>query len=63
MDNSIFLSYCFGNEDANYFGLGKIKYDQVSDFAKRKGIEMDYAEKWLCTNITDDSVIYRFIQQ
>ena len=46
--------YYFGNEEARYFGLGKIKEDQVADFAKRKGIEMEYAEKWLSPNIADD---------
>ena len=46
--------YYFGNKESRYFGLGKIKDDQVADFAKRKGIEMDYAEKWLSPNIADD---------
>ena len=46
--------YYFGNEEAKYFGLGKIKEDQVADFAKRKKIEMDYATKWLNPNIADD---------
>ena len=46
--------YYFGNEEARYFGLGKIKEDQVADFAKRKKIDMDYATKWLNPNIADD---------
>ncbi|PKA82401.1 methionine synthase (B12-dependent) [Ulvibacter sp. MAR_2010_11] len=45
--------YYFGNPEARYFGVGKIKEDQVADFAKRKGIDYDYAEKWLKTNIAD----------
>ena len=45
--------YYFANEEARYFGLGKIKKDQVEDFAKRKGIELSVAEKWLSPNIAD----------
>ena len=43
--------YYFGNEEAKYFGLGKIKKDQVEDFATRKNIELSLAEKWLNPNI------------
>ena len=46
--------YYFGNEEARYFGLGKIKEDQVEDFANRKGIALEYATKWLSPNIADD---------
>ncbi|MCB7482544.1 vitamin B12 dependent-methionine synthase activation domain-containing protein [Christiangramia sediminis] len=45
--------YYFANPEAKYFGLGKIKEDQVRDFAKRKGIDYRKAEKWLNPNITD----------
>jgi len=46
--------YYFGNEEARYFGLGKIKKDQVADFAKRKDIELSVAEKWLSPNIAEN---------
>jgi len=39
--------YYFGNQEAKYFGLGKITDDQVTDFAKRKGITKEVARKWL----------------
>ncbi|MGK0385693.1 MAG: 5-methyltetrahydrofolate--homocysteine methyltransferase, partial [Patiriisocius sp.] len=45
--------YYFGNPEARYFGLGKIKEDQVSDFAKRKGISEKKAMKWLAPNSAD----------
>ncbi|MEP3380325.1 MAG: methionine synthase, partial [Maribacter dokdonensis] len=45
--------YYFGNPEARYFGLGKIKLDQVKDFAERKGISFEEAEKWLAPNIVD----------
>ncbi|TLP78823.1 methionine synthase [Maribacter sp. ACAM166] len=45
--------YYFGNPEARYFGLGKIKEDQVKNFAERKGIAFEEAEKWLSPNIVD----------
>tara|TARA_R100000935_G_scaffold44696_2_gene67668 strand:+ start:100734 stop:103409 length:2676 start_codon:yes stop_codon:yes gene_type:complete len=45
--------YYFGNEQARYFGLGKIKEDQVADFAKRKNISIEKATKWLQPNIAE----------
>lgn len=45
--------YYFANPEARYFGLGKIKEDQVKDFAERKGIDYKKAEKWLNPNIAD----------
>ena len=46
--------YYFANPEARYFGLGKIKEDQVKDFAERKGIALEEATKWLAPNIVDD---------
>ena len=46
--------YYFANPEARYFGLGKIKEDQVADFAERKNMEYRKAEKWLNPNIADD---------
>jgi 5-methyltetrahydrofolate--homocysteine methyltransferase len=43
--------YYFANPEAKYFGLGKIKEDQVTDYAKRRDITE--AEKWLRSNIAD----------
>ncbi len=37
----------FANENAKYFGLGKIQNDQVLDLASRKGISQEEVEKWL----------------
>ncbi len=45
--------YYFANPEAKYFGLGKIKEDQVADFADRKGISLEKAAKWLSPNIAD----------
>ncbi|MEO0526633.1 MAG: methionine synthase [Bacteroidota bacterium] len=45
--------YYFAHPEARYFGLGKIKEDQVTDFAIRKGITEEKATKWLAPNIVD----------
>ncbi|WP_405395539.1 methionine synthase [Maribacter sp. Asnod2-G09] len=45
--------YYFGNPQARYFGLGKIKDDQVKNFAERKGMPLEDAERWLAPNIVD----------
>ena len=44
--------YYFANPESKYFGLGKIKEDQVIDYAKRRGISTEKANKWLSPNIS-----------
>ena len=45
--------YYFANPKSKYFGLGKIKQDQIIDYAKRRGISTAVATKWLAPNIAD----------
>ncbi len=45
--------YYFGHPESKYFGLGKIKEDQIIDYAKRRGISTEAANKWLSPNIAD----------
>lgn len=45
--------YYFGNKEAKYFGLGKITQDQVEEYAKRREINIDEANKWLNPNSTE----------
>jgi 5-methyltetrahydrofolate--homocysteine methyltransferase len=45
--------YYFAHPESKYFGLGKIKKDQVSDYAKRRNISTEEAERWLGSNIAD----------
>ncbi|MBC7493411.1 MAG: methionine synthase, partial [Flavobacterium sp.] len=45
--------YYFANLESKYFGLGKIKEDQVIDYAKRRAISTEMATKWLAPNIAD----------
>ncbi|QNJ96977.1 methionine synthase [Constantimarinum furrinae] len=45
--------YYFANPEARYFGLGKIKEDQVRDYAERKKMDYETAQKWLKPTIAD----------
>ena len=37
----------FSHPESRYFGLGRIARDQVEDYAKRKGMTLEQAERWL----------------
>ncbi len=39
--------YYFAHPESHYFGTGKIGKDQVMDYARRKGMDIKTAEKWL----------------
>ena len=39
--------FYFAHPESRYFGIGKIERDQVEDYARRKGWDMQTAERWL----------------
>ena len=39
--------YYFAHPEARYFGTGRIDRDQAADYARRKGMSLAEAEKWL----------------
>ena len=41
----------FSHPDAKYFTVGRIGRDQLEDYAKRKGITIEQAERWLSPNL------------
>jgi 5-methyltetrahydrofolate--homocysteine methyltransferase len=41
----------FAHPQSHYFGIGKIQKDQVEDYAKRKGMSIEEAERWLGPNL------------
>ena len=51
MPTSSVSGYYLANPEARYFGIGKIGKDQVEDYAKRKGITMEQAERTLAPNL------------
>jgi 5-methyltetrahydrofolate--homocysteine methyltransferase len=44
----------FGHPESDYYSLGRIQKDQVEDYASRKGISLEEAEKWLAPNLAYD---------
>ena len=44
----------FAHPEAKYFAVGKIDRDQVKDWAKRKGMSLTDAERWLAPNLNYD---------
>lgn len=46
--------FYFSHPDSKYFGLGKIEKDQVKDYAERKGMPLEEAERWLAPNLSYD---------
>ncbi len=43
--------FYFWRPEAQYFGVGRIQRDQVEDYARRKGISVEEAERWLAPNL------------
>jgi 5-methyltetrahydrofolate--homocysteine methyltransferase len=41
----------FAHPEAHYFNVGKIGKDQLQDYAKRKGIAEEVAERWLSAHL------------
>lgn len=44
----------FAHPNAHYFGLGQISKDQVEDYAERKGMSIEEAERWLAPVLNYD---------
>ncbi len=44
----------FSHPDAKYFSVGKIGRDQVKDYAVRKGLTLEEAERWLAPSLSYD---------
>ncbi len=43
--------FYFGHPDSHYFTVGKLSKDQLTDYARRKNISLDLAEKYLNANL------------
>ncbi len=41
----------FANENARYFSVGRVGQDQVDDYARRKAMGLQEAERWLLPNL------------
>jgi 5-methyltetrahydrofolate--homocysteine methyltransferase len=43
--------FYFGHRDSQYFGVARIGRDQLEDYAARRGVSIEQAEKWLRPNL------------
>ncbi len=43
--------YYFAHPQAKYFGVGRITDEQLEDYARRKGVSVEQARKWLRPNL------------
>ena len=39
--------FYFSHPESSYFAIGKVGEDQVADYARRKGVSVAEAERWL----------------
>jgi 5-methyltetrahydrofolate--homocysteine methyltransferase len=46
--------YYFSHPDSRYFVVGRLTRSQVEDYARRKGVELRQAERWLAPNLDYD---------
>ncbi len=44
----------FSHPQSKYFGVGKVTKDQVTDYARRKGMELEVMERWLAPVLSYD---------
>ena len=43
----------FSHPEAKYFGVGKIKMDQIEDIASKKEMDINVYKRWLSSNLAD----------
>ncbi|WP_324261548.1 methionine synthase [Altererythrobacter sp. H2] len=43
--------FYFGHPESQYFGVARIGRDQVEDYARRRGVSVEQAERWLRPNL------------
>jgi 5-methyltetrahydrofolate--homocysteine methyltransferase len=51
MPTAAVSGFYFGHPDSAYFGVASIGRDQLEDYAKRRGVDVEQAERWLRPNL------------
>jgi 5-methyltetrahydrofolate--homocysteine methyltransferase len=44
----------FSHPGSQYFVVGRVSREQVEDYARRKGVSVQQAERWLAANLDYD---------
>ena len=51
LPTSAVSGFYFGHRDSQYFGVARIGEDQLTDYADRRGVDLDCARRWLRPNL------------
>jgi 5-methyltetrahydrofolate--homocysteine methyltransferase len=51
LPTSAVSGFYFGHRDSQYFGVARIGRDQLEDYAARRGVSVEQAERWLRPNL------------
>ena len=51
LPTSAVSGFYFGHRDSQYFGVARIGRDQLEDYAKRRDVPLEQAERWLRPNL------------
>ena len=51
LPTSAVSGFYFGHRDSQYFGVARIGRDQLEDYAGRRGVSVEQAERWLRPNL------------
>jgi 5-methyltetrahydrofolate--homocysteine methyltransferase len=51
LPTSAVSGFYFGHRDSQYFGVARIGRDQLEDYAARRGVTIESAERWLRPNL------------
>jgi 5-methyltetrahydrofolate--homocysteine methyltransferase len=51
MPTAAVSGFYFGHADAEYFGVARVGRDQLEDYAARRDVDLDTAERWLRPNL------------
>ena len=43
--------FYFSHPESQYFAVGRIGRDQLEDYARRKGMPVEEADRWLAPNL------------
>lgn len=46
--------YYFSHPGSQYFVVGRVSKEQAADYARRKGVDLPQAERWLASNLDYD---------
>ena len=46
--------YYFSHPGSQYFVVGRVSKEQATDYAQRKGVDLQQAERWLASNLDYD---------